>query len=107
MCDLQPVDNFFTAIADDARISTTHISLYMALLKLWNEGGGRNPIQVFSKIVMPICKISGIATYHKCIRELHDYGYIKYTPSFYRSSGSAVFLIGLKSDIYLDGYRVF
>ena len=98
MYDLQPVNDFFTAIADDVRISTTHISLYMALLKLWNESGGSNPIRVFSRAVMPICKISGIATYHKCIRELHDYGYIKYTPSFYRFSGSMVFLIGLKSD---------
>lgn len=98
MCKLQPVDDFFTAIADDARISTTHISLYMALLNLWNEGGGHNPIQVFSKTVMPICKISGVATYHKRIRELHNYGYILYVPSCYRVTGSLVYLLRVKDE---------
>lgn len=96
MCDLQPVDDFFAAIADDARISTMHISLYMALLKLWNENGCQNPIRIFSRKVMPICKISGIATYYKGMRELHDYGYIQYNPSYYRSLGSIVILRVLK-----------
>ncbi len=96
MHQLQPVDDFFSAIADDPRISTTHISLYMALLKLWGEQGFQNPIRVFSYEVMPLCKISGIATYHKSIRELHQYGYIQYAPSYYRLSRSFVFMINTK-----------
>ena len=93
MHQLQPVEDFFSAIADDPRINTSHISLYMALLKLWGEHGCQNPIRVFSHEVMPVCKISGIATYHKSIRELHEYGYIRYVPSYYRFTGSVVYMI--------------
>jgi hypothetical protein len=92
MHQLQPVEDFFSAIADDPRINTTHISLYMALLKIWGERRFQNPIRVFSHEVMPVCKISGIATYHKSIRELHQYGYIRYVPSYYRYLGSLVYM---------------
>lgn len=93
MYQMQPLEDFFSAIADDPRINTTHISLYMALLKLWGEKGFQNPVNVFSHEVMTLCKVSGVATYHKKIRELHNYGYIKYVPSFYRCSRSCVFMI--------------
>ena len=89
---LQPVANFFTAIEVDSRIGPSHISLYMALVKLWGEMGFRNPVPIFSRDVMPLCKISGVATYHKCIRELHEFGYIRYVPSYYRFSKSLVFM---------------
>ncbi len=100
MRQLQPVEDFFAAIAEDPRINTSHISLYMALLKLWGEHGGKNPVRVYSYEVMSVCKISGIATYHKSIRELHQYGYIRYVPSFYRYSRSLVFMI--KTEILKD-----
>lgn len=31
---------------------------------------------------MPASKIKSNATYHKCINELKDFGYIKYIPSY-------------------------
>jgi len=93
MYQLQPVADFFSAIADDPRINTAHISLYMALLKLWGEQGFENPIRVFSYEIMPLCKISGIATYHKSIRQLHLYGYIRYEPSYNRKRGSKIYII--------------
>lgn len=96
MHQLQAVEDFFSAIADDPRINTTHISLYMALLKIWGERRFESPIRVFSYEVMPLCKISGIATYHKSIRELHRYGYIRYVPSYYRFSRSKVYMIKME-----------
>ena len=98
MRQLQPLDDFFAAIAEDPRISTAHISLYMALLKLWSEHGFQNPIRVYSAEVMSLCKISGIATYHKRIRELHEFGYIRYVPSYYRCLRSSVFLPDVNED---------
>lgn len=41
---------------------------------------------------MHVCKISSTATYHKCIKELHQYGYITYTPSYNPYKGSLVLL---------------
>ena len=84
---------FFNAIEDDARISITHIGIYAALLQYWQEHQFENPIQVFSYEIMRIAKISGSNTYHKTVRQLSEYGYIKYQPSFKRNQGSKVFIL--------------
>lgn len=88
---LKPLSDFFLAIEKDYRISTTHIGIYAALLQYWKKHQYANPIQVFSYEIMSIAKISASTTYHKCIRNLSDYGYIKYEPSYRRNKGSKVF----------------
>jgi replication initiation and membrane attachment protein DnaB len=93
MLELKPLSNFFIAIQDDPCINTTHISLYMALLQFWTSHDNTNPISIFGREIMQICKISGPATYHKCIKELNDYGYIKYIPSYYRNKRSLVYFL--------------
>jgi hypothetical protein len=40
---------------------------------------------------MAFSKIASIATYHKCIRELDEYGYIHYQPSFHPAKGSLIY----------------
>jgi hypothetical protein len=89
------ITQFITVVSEDARIGPAHISLYAALLKIWGEQAFQNPIQVKGREVMQLSKIAGVATYHKCIKELHQYGYIQYTPSFYWCSKSLVFLAQL------------
>ncbi len=91
MDTLQPLSDFFIAIEKDPRISITHIGIYAALLQYWKEHKYINPVQVFSYEIMHIAKISASATYHKSIRDLSDYGYIKYEPSFKRTQGSKVY----------------
>lgn len=90
---LKPLSNFFSAIENDYRISITHIGVYAALLQYWQEHEHKNPMQVFSYEIMKIAKISASATYHKSIKDLSDFGYIKYEPSFKRNQGSKVYLI--------------
>ncbi|HMH32909.1 MAG TPA: hypothetical protein VK543_07755 [Puia sp.] len=87
---LRPAIEFIIAIKQDARISPVHISLYLALLYCQSEQC-MNPIYIFSAQVMPLAKISGPATYHRTIRQLHEYGYIKYVPSYYHLLGSLVY----------------
>jgi hypothetical protein len=100
MDTLQPLSDFFIAIEKDPRISITHIGIYAALLQYWKEHKYINPVQVFSYEIMHIAKISASATYHKSIRDLSDYGYIKYEPSFKRNQGSKVhFLPSLAKSI--------
>lgn len=53
-----PMTEFYEAIADDARIGVTHISLYMALLQEWNLNGGQNPISIARLAVMKAAKIN-------------------------------------------------
>jgi hypothetical protein len=92
MSKIKPLSDFFTAISKDYRISITHIGIYAALLKYWDEHDCESPIQVFSYDIMKLAKISGSATYHKCIKELNEYGYIKYLPSYKRNEGSKIYL---------------
>jgi replication initiation and membrane attachment protein DnaB len=84
-----PLTRFYEAIEDDARIGTTHISLYMAILQQWNLNGGTNTFIILRRNIMKAAKISARHTYNKCIKELHNYGYIVYIPAF-DNSGSTV-----------------
>ncbi len=77
----QLVMAFVEAIKDDPRINTAHISLYVSLISHWHEKNFENPVAVFSHEIMPLCKIAGTATYHRSIRDLHEFGYIIYEPS--------------------------
>jgi hypothetical protein len=88
---IELVSNFIENVKDDPRINTAHISLYVSLVNQWFAKGIENPLTVFSKEIMPICKISGAATYHRSIRQLHEYGYIRYIPSYNHFLGSLVY----------------
>jgi hypothetical protein len=85
--------DFFAAIGSDPRITALHISLYTALLHHWQSQGLETPLTAFSRQVMPLCKISGSSTYHRTIRELHQYGYISYVPSYNHFLGSLVYFL--------------
>lgn len=88
---LKPLSDFFSAIENDCRISIVHIGIYAALLQYWSEHHFENPIYVFSYEIMRIAKISASTTYHKNIRDLSNYGYIRYEPSYKRNKGSKVY----------------
>lgn len=91
MDQLKSLSDFFNAIAGDPRISITHIGIYAALLQYWKQHNFENPVYVFSYEIMRIAKISASTTYHKSIRDLSNYGYIKYEPSYKRNQGSKVY----------------
>ena len=73
---------FYKAIKENCRIGPSHISLYMALFQLYNLKGFENPIRTSRRDIMNLAKINGIATYHKCIKDLSELGFVKYRPSF-------------------------
>ncbi len=89
-----PLSGFYNAIANDSRIGTTHISLYMALLQQWNLSGGLNPVKISRSEIMKIAKINARQTYNRCINNLKEFGYIKYEPS---SNGSVQSLVILNN----------
>lgn len=76
-----PLTGFFEAIENDAKIGSTHISLYMALLQQWNLNEGKNPISIERNLIMRAAKINARHTYNRCINDLKDFGYIIYEPS--------------------------
>lgn len=86
--------NFYVKACADNRIGVTHISLYMALVHEMVCSGSIDLLLVRPERIMCLAKISSKVTYHRCMRALHDYGYILYDPSF-RPGESKVSLIEL------------
>jgi hypothetical protein len=72
---------FYDQALHDPTLKPNQMSLFMFLFQFWCTNKYINPINIHRTEVMNLSKIASIATYHKCIRELHDKGYIKYHPS--------------------------
>lgn len=90
---IRHLNAFFDRIAVDKRIHPTHISLYMALFQFWNFNRFQNPISISRSEMMVVSKIQAKATYHKVIKELHEFGFIVYKPSYNPFRGSEVELV--------------
>jgi hypothetical protein len=80
-------------MGNDHRLLATHISLFTALFVCRQRRGFIQPFSVNRRELMVLSKIASIATYHKCIKNLDDYGYIHYQPSFHPKVGSLIYWI--------------
>ncbi|WP_341966235.1 hypothetical protein [Flavobacterium psychrophilum] len=96
---IKHLTGFFEKIVSDHSLNPTHISLYISLFQCWNTNRFQNPISITRDEVMRISKICSRATYHKCIRELHEKGYIKYEPSYNPFRGSLVYLFNFEENL--------
>lgn len=85
--------SFYAKAPDDDRLSTSHISLYMALFQLWNLNHFINPVKVSRRQLMRMSKIASFTTFHKCIKELQRYRYIEYQPTYNYYRGSYVYVL--------------
>jgi hypothetical protein len=93
MEEVKEITNFFSAIQEDHRIGISHISVYMALFQFYNLNQFRNPVNITRAAVMQVAKISGLATYHKCMRDLAEFGYIEYRPSYNPSISTQIHIL--------------
>tara|TARA_R110002096_G_scaffold363535_1_gene556686 strand:- start:3486 stop:4352 length:867 start_codon:yes stop_codon:yes gene_type:complete len=96
---IKHLTGFFDRIIHDSSLNPTHISLYLGLFQYWNVNRFKNPISITRDEVMRISKICSKATYHKCIRELNEKGYLKYEPSYNPFKGSLVFMFNFSEDL--------
>lgn len=78
---LQWVDLFYQKACADQRLGPTHLSVYFALL---HEAGHLLPVPFYLRreTVMSKSKVYSSVTLNRCLRHLHDYGYIDYRPSY-------------------------
>jgi len=76
--------------SNDHRLNPTHVSLYLALFQFWNLNRFHNPVSISRSEVMKISKIGSNATYHRCIKDLHNWQYLEYMPSYNPLKGSLV-----------------
>ncbi|XHR94316.1 hypothetical protein ACFJIV_29200 [Mucilaginibacter sp. UC70_90] len=92
MDGLDTLLRFYEKAARDGRIGVAHLGLYATLFDCWARQGFEGPVTAYAKDLMSLAKISSSATYHRLIRELAAYGYVKYLPSFYKRKASAIYL---------------
>ena len=78
--------------ANDGRITVWHLAVICSILQL-SSGKSKGVISISRKKVMQLAHINSIVTYHKCIKELQQFGYIHYRPSYHPAFGSEVRLL--------------
>lgn len=88
---------FFDRVAVDERLNPTHVSMYVSLFQFWNANRFQNPISISRNELMKVSKISAKATYHKCMKELNEWEYLKYKPSYNPFKGSLVYLFNFQT----------
>ena len=96
---IKHLTGFFEKVVLDKTLNPTHVSLYIALFQFWNCNRFKNPISISRDEVMRISKISSKATYHKCMKNLHQSGYIDYQPSYNPFRGSHVVLFNFSDNL--------
>jgi len=87
---IRHLNGFFERLAEDERLSSYHISLYIALFQLWNANRFSYQFTISRTEVMRLARIGSANTYARCMKELADWGYITYQPSSNLHSGSKV-----------------
>src|SRR5471030_2120505 len=77
-----PIDQFLHKAANDYRLLPSHISLFVAMFYYSQGDVSESFFRVSRKKLMRFSRIKSVATYHKCFRELVEYNYIQYRPSY-------------------------
>ncbi len=93
---IKHLTGFFERMIYEDTLNPTHISLYIALFQFWNIKRFSNPIHISREEAMRLSKIASKATYHKCMRDLHEKKYVIYEPSFNPYRGSKVTIVNLE-----------
>jgi hypothetical protein len=76
----------------DTEMRQSAVSLCMALLYEWHRAAKQNPFSVSRYKLMQLAHLKSKVTYHKCIGQLRDFGYIQYAPSYHPRLGSQIVL---------------
>ncbi|WP_336702987.1 hypothetical protein [Chryseobacterium indologenes] len=74
---------FFILITEDKRLNVWHLALIVAIIKLAYIQNEERVIHVSRSKLMYHPHIQTFPTYHKYFKELQDFGYIKYIPSYH------------------------
>jgi len=87
---IKHLEAVFDKFIDDSRLTTSHTSLYYSLFHMWNVSKFNNPISICRSEQMRLSKIGSANTYTRCLKQLDEWGYIQYLPSYNPLKGSLV-----------------
>lgn len=92
---IKHLNTVFQQFSLDSRLNPTHISLYMALFQYWNIHRFPDEFYISCEDIMKMSKIGSKATYHRCLKNMHNWKYIRYLPSHNPYKGSKVRMLKL------------
>ena len=84
------INSFLQASSSDCKVGPAHIALYLAIIKCGIDQECGTTVVLNIAALMQTAKIYSERTYHKVMRELSEYGYLKYMPSTNRWTKSMV-----------------
>jgi hypothetical protein len=82
--------NFYKCAQKDQRLLPSHLAVFTAICMLCDEHITTKAIRISRKKVMALAKIRSKSTYHRCIKELVEFDYIIYIPSYNHYFGTYV-----------------
>lgn len=89
---IKHLNQWMELVSVDDRLTPHHVSMYLALFHLWNKNRFPDTLIICRNEIMQVSKVGSTRTYYKCIKQLHEFGYIVYTPSKCPMKGSKVSL---------------
>jgi hypothetical protein len=104
---IKHLNALFQKFYADKRLNTTHVSLYMALFQFWNLNRFREDFYIDRQEVMELSKIGSTATYHRCLKQMDSWNYLKYFPSHnpYKGSKIKLFNFGTTSEQVVNEFE--
>ncbi|KGO93682.1 hypothetical protein Q766_06895 [Flavobacterium subsaxonicum WB 4.1-42 = DSM 21790] len=84
---------YVSSFEKDERLSVWHLALLFAILTLAYKQKQYRTIQVSRSKIMKLSHVNTLPTYHKYFKELQDFGYIKYIPSYHPDCRSEIDLL--------------
>ena len=82
--------NHFSIFMNDSDLNVWHLAILSAVLNLGYKQGQRRRIKVSRSKIMALSHINTLPTYHKYFKQLQDFGYIKYKPSYHPGCKSEI-----------------
>jgi len=87
---IRQLNVFFLKLGEDKRLNATHVSMYVVLFYQWNNARFSTEFYINRNEIMSLSRIGSKGTYHKCIKDLHQWKYLEYLPSYNPQIGSKI-----------------
>ena len=87
---IRHLNGFFVRLSQDQRMTPYHVSLYLALFQLWNLNRFKNPFTISRDETMKLSLIGSVNNYARCMKQLQQWGYIRYISAANLYLGSQV-----------------
>ena len=98
MNELQQLTRYINRMVSDNRLKPVHISLSVAVCHSWISSRFQRSCRISRSRIMKASRIRSKATYHKTLKDLQAFGYLRYTPSYHPIKASEVMILDEPSE---------